>query len=527
MLARFEEIPSGSLIEADVCIVGGGPAGIAMARELDGTGISVLVVESGGLDFDRPTQALYQGVNDRGDFKLDKSRFRLFGGTSYVWGGWCTPLDENDFEPKAWVPDSGWPLTLADLMPYYLRAQSVFDLGRYRYAAADWDFGDGRVLDLDPEKLTHRLWQLSSLAHFGPVYVDALRASTNVRLLLFANATQIRTDAEQSSVIGISLEDLHGRQATVKASTYVIACGGIETPRLLLASREHSPGGVGNGHDLVGRYFMEHPHPDAGGLIFSVSADEMRPYYERAFESERVILGLGPSPAAQERLQILNCSVVLHDPIHHEPSEGMDSLVKLSRAISAGEWPDDAGQHTWRVLSDLDGVIGEAYQRAREGPVRGFGLTARTEVAPDPENRITLMSEKDELGMPRARLHWNVGELERVTVERTIRLMAEEFGRLGAGRIQINELLLDQGDAWSRNLSWFGHHMGTTRMSRDPRKGVVDADCKVHGLANLFVAGSSVFPTSGYANPTLTIVALAVRLADHLRELASRGSAPT
>jgi choline dehydrogenase-like flavoprotein len=488
MLARFEEIPSGSLLEADVCIVGGGPAGIAIARDLDGTDISVLVVESGGLDFDRPTQDLYRGVNDRGDFKLNKSRFRLFGGTSYVWGGWCAPLDESDFEPKAWVPHSGWPLTLADLMPYYRRAQPVFDLGRYRYAAEDWDFGDGRVLDLDPEKLAHRLWQLSPLAHFGPAYVDELRASSNVRLLLFANATQIETDAEQSSVTGISLKDLHGRQATVRASAYVIACGGIETARLLLASQERTQRGVGNSHDLVGRYFMKHPRPDAGGLIFSVSTDVMRPYYERAFESEEIILGLGPSASAQERLQILNCSVVLH--------------------------------------GDLDGVIGETYQRAREGPVRGFGLTARTEVAPDPENRVTLTSEKDELGMPRVRLHWNVGELERVTVEQTIRLMAEEFGRLAAGRIQINELLLDEGDMWSRNLSWFGHHMGTTRMSRDPRKGVVDADCKVHGLANLFVASSSVFPTSGYANPTLTIVALALRLADHLKELARHGSMP-
>jgi choline dehydrogenase-like flavoprotein len=411
-------------------------------------------------------------------------------------------------------------------MPYYRRAQPVFDLGRYRYAAEDWDFGDGRVLDLDPEKLAHRLWQLSPLAHFGPAYVDELRASSNVRLLLFANATQIETDAEQSSVTGISLKDLHGRQATVRASAYVIACGGIETARLLLASQERTQRGVGNSHDLVGRYFMEHPHPDAGGLIFSVSTDVMRPYYERAFESEEIILGLGPSASAQERLQILNCSVVLHDSIHNEPSEGMDSLIKLSRAIGEGEWPDNAGQHAWRVLSDLDGVIGETYQRAREGPVRGFGLTARTEVAPDPENRVTLTSEKDELGMPRVRLHWNVGELERVTVEQTIRLMAEEFGRLAAGRIQINELLLDEGDMWSRNLSWFGHHMGTTRMSRDPRKGVVDADCKVHGLANLFVASSSVFPTSGYANPTLTIVALALRLADHLKELARHGSMP-
>lgn len=524
MLAYFEEIATGSHLEADVCIVGGGPAGIAVAKELDNTGLSVLVVESGGLDFDRPTQDLYRGVNDRGDFKLHKSRYRLLGGTSYVWGGWCAPLDAADFQPKAWVPGSGWPLTLNDLLPYYRRAQPLFDLGKYRYEVSDWNFGDTRVLALDPVKLSHRLWQLSPLAHFGEAYVNDLRRSENVRLLLFANATEIETDPDHTKVTGISIRDLHGRRARVTASAYVIACGGIETARLLLASRTRNPKGVANGQDLVGRYFMEHPHPDAGGVVFSASPDAMRPYAERDFESERIILGLGPSPAAQERLQILNCSVALHGSIHHQPSEGMDSLIKIARAFEAGQWPDNAGQHAWRVLSDLDDVLKESYLRTREGPVRGFGLIARTEVAPNPENRVTLMSEKDELGMPRVRLQWNVGELERVTIEQTIRLMAQEFGRLDAGRIQINELLLEESDAWSRNLSWFGHHMGTTRMSTDPRKGVVDPNCRAHELSNLFVASSSVFPTSGYANPTLTIVALAIRLADHLRALAARES---
>jgi len=524
VLGYFEEVPPGSELEADICILGAGPAGLAIAKHFDGTDVSVLLIESGMLDFDRQTQDLYRGTNTRGDFKLHKTRYRLFGGTTYVWGGWCAPMDASDFEPRPWVQDSGWPIGLEDLIPYYDRAQPFFGLGRYRYEPDEWDFDGGKVLSLDPAKLRHRLWQLSPVAHFGVEYVDDLRRSPNVKVLLYANAVEIETDPDESSVTGIRLRDLHGRAAGVRAAACVIACGGIETARLLLASRARSPNGVGNGHDLVGRYFMEHPHPDAGGVVFSAPAESMRPYHQREFESERVVVGLGPSATAQQQLQILNCSIALHGSIYREPSEGMDSLIKMSRAIESGHWPDEAGMHLWRILTDLDDVLAETYLRFRDEPVRGFGLIARTEVAPNPGNRVTLESETDELGMQRVRLDWQVGELERNTVSQTVSLMAQEFGRLGAGRVQVNELLLEDNDAWSRNLSWFGHHMGTTRMSADPRRGVVDPDCRVHGLTNLYVASSSVFPTSGYANPTLTIVALAMRLADHLQGRARQRS---
>lgn len=258
--------------------------------------------------------------------------------------------------------------------------------------------------------------------------------------------------------------------------------------------------------------------------MFSVDRELLRPYYERDFDSERIVLGWGPSPEAQERLGILNCSIALHGSIYHQPSEGMDSLNKFARAFESGQWPDNTGEHIWRVLRDLDDVLKESYMRAKEGPVRGFGLIARTEVAPNAANRVTLTDELDELGMPRVRLDWNVGELERATVQQTVNLLAQEFGRLGMGRVKINDLLLEDSDAWSRNLSWFGHHMGTTRMSSDPRTGVVDSNCRIHGMRNLYVASSSVFPTCGYANPTLTIAALAIRLADHLKGLAGQGT---
>jgi choline dehydrogenase-like flavoprotein len=285
----------------------------------------------------------------------------------------------------------------------------------------------------------------------------------------------------------------------------------------MLASNRVESGGLANGHDLVGRFFMEHPHPDAGGVLLTEALESFRSYYDPQVGREKVVLGFGPSVRAQQSLGLLNSSIAVHDPIHFEPTDAWDSLMKLSRALSEPRWPENAGSHVLNVLRDLDGVIREGYLRAKQGPIRGFTVTVRTETAPNPANRVTLERERDALGMNRVRLDWKPAKPDRITAAESMKLLAQEFGRLGVGRVRINELLLEDDTRWTDNLSWVGHHMGTTRMSADPRSGVVDADCRVHGVANLFVASSSVFPTSGFANPTLTIVALALRLADHLR----------
>jgi len=520
MLQHFSDYEPDHDFETDLCIIGAGPAGIALAREFNQSPYSILLLESGDLEPDRRIQDLYKGTNTRGDFSLRTSRLRLFGGTSYVWGGWCAPLDESDFRKRAWVPHSGWPITRQDLLPYYQRAQGLCQLGRYRYDVPQWPELAGKTLELDPGKLEHRLWQLSPPTLFGEVYREELRQSGNVTVLLDATATGIRTPESAQSVAEVQLADLTGRRATVRARAFVIACGGIETARLMLASNNVEPKGLANRHDLVGRYFMEHAHPDAGGVLLSGSAESFSAYAEHQLGEERIVLGFGPSERAQERLGILNSSIAVAGPLYSEPGQGWDSLMKLSRAANDLEWPEEAGGLVADVLRDLDDVLREGYRRARDEPVLGFRFAARTETAPNPANRVTLADERDALGMNRARLDWNLGSLERTTVEKSMMMLAEEFGRLDVGRVQLNELLLADDDRWSQNLSWFGHHMGTTRMGDDPKTGVVDANCRVHGLANLYIASSSVFPTSGFANPTLTILALAIRLADHLKATA-------
>jgi choline dehydrogenase-like flavoprotein len=518
VLRDFRQADSGEAFEADLCVIGAGPAGIAIARELSNTRHQVILLEGGGLEFAREAQDLYRGTNTAGGFGLHTSRFRMFGGTTYVWGGWCAPLDELDFQKRDWVSYSGWPIGMHELLPYYERAQPLCELGRYRYSVPEWPEFAAATLALDPDKLEHKLWQLSQPpTRFGESYLDALRQSPNVTLLVHANVTEIVAAENAASVQELQIASLDGRRGRVRARAYVLACGGIETPRLMLASNRVEQAGLGNGHDLVGRFFMEHPHPDAGGVLLSADAEALRPYFDAPTGEERVVLGLGPSERAQRRLGILNCSLAIRGPLHFEPSEGWDSLIKLSRAFGDRRWPDSAGKHMLNVLRDLDDVLREGYRRSRSGPVQGFAFLARSECAPNPANRVTLSEERDALGLNRPRLDWSVGTQDRVTVERSMMLLAEELGRLEIGRVRINELLLTEGPQWIENLSWFGHHMGTTRMSENPRSGVVDPDCRVHGIANLYVASSSVFPTAGYANPTLTILALALRLADHLR----------
>jgi choline dehydrogenase-like flavoprotein len=517
MLRDLKVDEVGKTLQADVCIVGGGMAGIALAKEFANTGHGVVLLESGGLQFDRATQDLYKGTNVRGDFSLVTSRFRMLGGTSYVWGGWSAPLDELDFQKRDWVPYSGWPITRADLVPYYRRAQPLCELGRYRYTVPEWPGIASRALALDPNHLEHKLWQLSPQTHFGEKYLGDLRKAGNITLLLNASATEIVTGEEARAVTEVKVASLNGRRTRVRARAYVLACGGIEVPRLLLASNRVESKGLANGNDLVGRFFMEHPHPDAGGVLLTEDLESFRPYFDRQVGKEQVVLGIGPSERAQQRLRLLNSSIAVHGELHFEPTDAWDSLMKLSRAFNERSWPPNAGTHVLNILGDLDGVIREVYLRSKQGPVRGFSFTARTEATPNPNNRVTLQEERDALGVPRVRLDWKPAGQDRVTVAKTMQLVAQEFGRLGVGRVRVNELLLQDDLRWSDNLSWFGHHMGTTRMSTDPKTGVVDPNCRVHGVENLFVASSSVFPTSGFANPTLTILALAVRLADHLK----------
>jgi len=513
-----------------VCIVGAGAAGIALARELAGGRLSVALLESGGFEWDSETQALYQGESaGHPYFPLTACRLRYFGGTTNHWAGYCRPLDAQDFEPRAWVPGSGWPISRVELDPYYRRAQSILQLGPYRYDAAFWQaLAPDPPLALEPEVLFSRVFQLSPPTRLGSAYRDEIVAAPGVNLILHANLTGFELTPGGDRVLSARAATLSGNELRVEAQIFVLATGGIENARLLLASRSPAhPDGLGNRHDLVGRYFMEHPHLVAGFFVPSGAGSGTSFYAPQPSERGRFSGVITARDEVLERERINRFSITLlpakRKPdayLEAENSQGVVSLRHLVRRARQQRLPDDLAGHVWRVIRDLDDVAVAAYGRAAEIGSEDwmYQLFFRTEQTPNPASRVTLSGEKDALGVPRVRLDWQILEQDLRTIRRGHELFGLEVGRAGLGRLFFPDE--DAEPTWIEDLFGGNHHMGTTRMHPDPRQGVVAADCRLHGVANLYVAGSSVFPTTGFANPTLTIVALTLRLADRIRAVA-------
>lgn len=513
MLLDARQLSAGQTLDADLCVVGAGAAGIALSRALSATSLRILLLESGGLEFDAATQALCEGdLVGLPTEPLDVSRLRYFGGTTNHWAGWCRPLEAWDLEK--------WPIGPAGLEAWYPSARRVCGLGSADDAVAGWaEAAAAPALPFDERSLRSAIFQLSPPTRFAEAYGEELMKAPRVVVCLNANVTALL--AEAGRVAAVRFRSLGGAEAEARASRFVLAAGGLENPRLLLLSK------LGNDHDMVGRCFMDHAwYRDAGVLAFARPDPRLELYFDEwTREDSRGFGVLMPGREAMEREQIGNFRIALF------PSRGtfagIDSAKALAAAAADGRWPEDIAGHLRNVIAELDAVADSAYKtvfRARRGPfsrrVETGSLTAANvdvniEQRADRSSRVKLSARRDELGLPRIALDWRLGEADRRTVERALALLAAESGRLGLGRLRVRPA--GAGADWAGECMGSRHHMGATRMADDPRDGVVDRNCRVHGLENLYVAGSSVFPASGAANPTLTIVALALRLADHLR----------
>jgi choline dehydrogenase-like flavoprotein len=518
MLREMSDLDSGAVITTDVAIIGGGPAGISIARQLSGGKRDVLLLESGGTDYDEKTQDLYKGwVSGEPYYPLDAARLRYFGGTSNHWGGHCRPLDPIDFERRSWVPHSGWPITRADLDPYYVKAQTLCELGPCLYNGADWPGATASLVPVDTRKLENRLWQYSPPTRFGDRYMPELRKSRNVTVLLKANVTDIVLAKDANSVAALVVKDLDGRTVRVQPRAVVLACGGIENARILLSSTGVEAAGVGNRYGLVGRYFMEH---GSGILAFGVPFDtfdrkRFKIYWDSMQSGGAVIrAAIGVQYGVQRREHMLNGCIDIG--YGYDRSEGYMALRRAKHAL--GGEGGGLGSAMLDVLGDLGGAAAGLYRAVRKEDMFWFGPEFEQE--PDPDSRVRLALDRDALGMRRPVLDWKISKNTKRSIRKAMLMVGAEMSRLGLARIRVDDDLMDDDHPGWENLHGRYHHMGTTRMAADPRQGVVDADCRVHGVANLYVAGCSVFATSGYANPTLTLVALSLRLADHLEAVA-------
>jgi choline dehydrogenase-like flavoprotein len=498
VLRAFQDarsVPAGATIDTDLAIIGGGPAGISLALALTNARFKVLLLESGGMEFEGPTQALYAGAESGARYiPLEACRLRYLGGSSNHWGGWCRPLDPIDFETRAWLPHSGWPFSKSALEPYFARAQSLVEAGPFIYDQPQkWSAALGPPIALGDGGVYTTYFQFSKTrddilpTHFGTRYAGDLKRVPNLTVMLNANVTGVRLAPDAKSVNALDVATLTGKRFTVRPKMTVAAVGGVETPRLLLASRDVMTSGIGNGNDLVGRFFADHPIPGNTAIIVLFDG-KISPYYQSILSANgsNVRAALAPREAFQRERGVL-CSLAT-----------IEGEVQL----------DSLGQATMSETAAALGIDAAA--------MRAFTLGCGMELAPDPDRRLTLTHETDALGMPRLKLDMRIADDDFARYRATL----SELGRqLLAARTGMVRILHTAYDEWMSVMDWGNHHMGTTRMHDDPRRGVVDANSQVHGVHNLYIAGSSVFPTYGASNPTLNMIALTLRLADHLKAM--------
>jgi len=498
-------IENHTLIEGDICIIGAGAAGISIALEWINTPYRVILLEGGGFEYEDRMQALYRGkTTGQRYYPLESARLHYFGGTTGHWAGFCSPLDEIDFEKRDWVPHSGWPIQRSDLDTFYARAQKNLDLGPYEYSFPEYQKEDKSLVPLpfDEEAVFNKMWQFSPPSRFGAKYRDTILKAPNIHLYTYANVCDIGANENVSAIKEVIVKNFAGKEHTVRAKYFISACCAIQNARLLLASNRQAPKGLGNDNDLVGRFFMEHLEIKSAEIWFP-DPDPLK-LYLLDFGKTKYRAELGITAKKQEEHRILN-GTASFTPL--EIARTQPAFIDI--------WTKDQKQRE-KNMSDFSKTEDQFKSTNR---FRNFQLFTRVEQAPNPDSRITLDTEKDELGMPRAMLHWELTPLEKRSIRTIYEIIGKQAGLSQKGRVRLLEYLWDEDDhSWPEFTGGGWHHMGTTRMGTNPKQSVVNADCKVHSIDNLYIAGSSCYVTAGAPNPTLTLVALSLRLSDHLKK---------
>ncbi|NEP18565.1 MAG: GMC family oxidoreductase [Leptolyngbya sp. SIO4C1] len=504
MLIDGRTLKAEDRLTTDVCIVGAGAAGLTLAQALEGTATAVMLLDSGSFRSEPSTQSLAEGTAEHSPYPFSESRARCFGGSTTRWSGACVPLDASDFQAKAWLPYSGWPFERTELLPYYRQAQQVFGLPEtLPPLPKDSPFQQSPV---------ETKWvAFSQPLDLGRKYRQQILRSRNVTLVTHANVAQLVPDEHQCRVVRIEIKGPDGEAFAIAPQRVILATGGIENARLLLAS--NCPNGLGNQHDLVGRFFMEHYLKSVGILPIGQQRaaclfTDLRPLGQT--------FGLGTfglTDDRRDREQLLNLHVrgyrysLLEDTAAVIAAKQMlrdpAKAPSLWRNLTPDSWqilPRYAGWHLWNKVN-------------KQAQFSHLRLQAWMEQEPDPNNRVTLSSVRDRAGQPQAHLTLRFSQKMWDGAVRSLQQLDQALRQRGLGPLEYDAARIQHLASYDK----IGlHHMGTTRMHQSPRQGVVDADCRVHGMANLYVAGSSVFPTGGAANPTLTIAALALRLAEHI-----------
>jgi choline dehydrogenase-like flavoprotein len=559
------DLPHGARLTARVAVVGAGPAGIVAALELGEAGIDVLLLESGRWRPDRRAEDLGRSllVDPRVHSPASITTRRQVGGTSAIWGGRCVPFDPIDFEPRAYITDARWPIDYETIRPYFQRACDWLRCGRAVFDADAVPELRGRPLVpglVDGEVRTCELERWSLPADFRREYGQRLRRARNVRLVTGVACTRVVCDPERARVSHLEARGLDGRHLEVRGHRYVLACGGLETTRVLLASPTPGGGAVGDHSGHLGRWYMAHVEGGVAAVQFTTPPQATQYGYVRDVDGVYVRRRVTFAPEAQREHRLPNVVGWLANPELADPSHrsGPLSCIYLVLASPVGRWFAPEAQR--RSLTG-DHVPGAPYGVSWQGPVRahlanlagdaratlrvltGFGLHRclpgrhapgffvgsptntyplqyHAEQRPNRDSRVTLAEVRDALGMPRLKVDLRFTDADVDGVVRAHERWDAYLRDTGVGYLRYPSRDVSR-EVWERIGGGF-HQSGTTRMSARAQDGVVDRNLAVHGFDDLFVASSSTFVTSSQANSTFTIIALALRLADHLRGEASR-----
>jgi len=536
------------IINTDICIVGAGAAGIALAAEFANSNTSVALMESGGFAIEKKLQDLFDGQVTKGSRHPQTTlyRRRVVGGTTSVWGGRCIPYDDIDFERRDYIPFSGWPFPRTEILSYYKRANPICDAGVFDYSAASSvGLENGDMIPGFSSNVVHTdsIERFSNPTHFGRRYKHLFKTSPNISLFYHATCTAIKLQENSKAVTKLIFRNHAGRSIEINAKRYVLAMGGLETTRTLLSSNDVMPNGIGNTYDRLGRFYMCHLALTAAELRIAPNISNVIYGYEKSTDGIYCRRRISISAEAQRRHNTGNLIARLIYPNAANPDHGNGilSTLFLTRSILQPEYRGafsfndllnkseqkriDYTAHLKNIIIDLPQtfsfshmILRKRFLARRKLPsvilrsrTNAYPLDINVEQSPDPSSRITLTNDKDAFGARRIHVDWRTNDVDRHTIRSGLGIIRDEFHKSGCGDLVIDEDKLD--NYWPVG----GHHIGTARMATSPNEGVVDENCQVHGVSNLYIASSAVFPTSSHANPTLTIVALAIRLADYLK----------
>ncbi|MCR8924111.1 GMC family oxidoreductase [Dasania sp. GY-MA-18] len=510
--------------ECELCIVGGGVAGIVLANELSSAFSSIVVIESGSQDYNAQAQELYEAESQHEQIPNPLySRLRMLGGSSNHWENNTSPFSPLDFEKRDWIKNSGWPLGFEELSDYYKKAGWYCGVGDDGYDQNYWS----KKLEKNDLAAGSQVLktQISKYAvppvRFFQQHGDVLINSNNITVYTGLNLVDIIYNKNNKDVELAKAINTGGNELSVSAKIFIFCLGGIENARMMLVFNDKYDNQLGNQGDSVGRYFMEHPTPRAAQLL--ADSPERYSFYLGEETGDKLVAGyfsLEESVVRSE--QTTNLRMPLHPSTEYMLSDGISSYHILSDAIAKGDVPENFGQHLLNLTADID-LVAEAVSRKKfqkslfdySKNFAGFQMPMMMEQTPHRDNRIRLGSKKDKMGISKLKIDWELKESDKAMVWKTLELAANEIGALDIGRMRL--LYERASRIWGDQLGFSQHHMGTTRMAENPDNGVVDKYHRVFGTNNLFMGGSSVFSTGGHVAPTLTIVAMTIRLADYIK----------